>query len=158
VNELQDDVNNRTVTLSIKATKLTGRLLAKAMQAFLRQARASPKAKPGKQSVKSLTKQGASISNIEIGGDNIGDFKRIARKYNVDFALKRDSSEAPPKWLVFFKAKDADALMAAFKEYSKVTLKVKEKPNFLAKIEKFKQKAKELAAPTKHRAKEGHEL
>jgi hypothetical protein len=59
---------------------------------------------------------------------------------------------------VFFKAKDADALTAAFKEYSKVTLKVKEKPNFLAKIAKFRQKAKELAAPAKHRAKGEHEL
>ena len=155
---MQEQVNEKTVALSVKATKLTGRLLAKAMQAFLRQARASPKPKHGKQSVKSLTKQGASLSNIEITGDNIGDFKRVARKYNVDFALKRDDSETPPKWLVFFKAKDADALTAAFKEYSKVTLKVKERPNFLAKIEHFKQKAKELATPAKHRAKEGHEL
>jgi hypothetical protein len=157
---LQDDVNNRTVALSVKATKLTGRLLAKAMQAFLRQARASPKAKNGQQSVKSLTKQGAALSDIEITGGNIGDFKRIARKYNVGYALKRDDAETPPKWLVFFKAKDADSLMAAFKEYSKVTLKVKEKqkPNFLAKIAKFRQKAKEYAAPAKTRAKEGHEL
>jgi hypothetical protein len=146
------------VALSIKATKLTGRLLAKAMQAFLRQARASPKPKMGKQSVKSLTKQGAALSDIEITGGNIGDFKRIARKYNVDFALKRDDSESQPKWLVFFKAKDADALTAAFKEYSKITLKVKEKPNFMAKIEKFKQKAKEYIAPAKHRSKGGHEL
>lgn len=155
---MQEQVNEKTVALSVKATKITGRLLAKAMQAFLRQARASPKPKYGKQSVKSLTKQGASISNIEITGDNIGDFKRIARKYNVDFALKRDDSETPPKWLVFFKAKDADALTAAFKEYSKVTLKVKERPNFLTKIQQFKQKAKELAAPAKNRTKEGHEL
>jgi hypothetical protein len=154
---LQDDINNKTVALSIKATKLTGRLLAKAMQAFLRQSRASPKAKSGKQSVKSLKKQGASISNVEITGDNIGSFSRIARKYNVDFALKRDNSETPPKWLVFFKAKDFDALTDAFKEYTKATLKIKEKPDFLAKIEKFKQKAKELVAPAKHRVKEGHE-
>ena len=155
---LQEQVNDKTVALSIKATKLTGRLLAKAMQAFLRQARASPKAKTGNQSVKSLTKQGASLTNIEIGGNNIGDFKRVARKYNVDFALKRDDSETPPKWLVFFKAKDTDALTAAFKEYSKITLKVKERPDFLAKIQQFKQKAKELATPAKHRAKGEHEL
>jgi hypothetical protein len=157
---MQEQINDKTVALSVKATKLTGRLLAKAMQAFLRQARASPKTKVGKQSVKSLTKQGASITNMEITGDNIGDFKRIARKYNVDFALKRDDSESPPKWIVFFKAKDADSLMAAFKEYSAVTLKVKTRtrPDFLAKIAKFRQKAKELLTPAKNRSKEGHEL
>ena len=150
---VQEYVDDKTVALSVKATKITGRLLAKAMDAFLKQARASPKPKHGKQSIKSLTKQGASLSNIEITGDNIGDFKRVARKYNVDFALKRDDAETPPKWMVFFKAKDADALTAAFKEYSKVTLKVKERPNFLAKIENFKQKAKELVAPVKNRSK-----
>jgi hypothetical protein len=80
--ELQDDVNNKTVALSIKGAKLTGRLLAKAMQAFLRRARASPQVKShGEQSVKTLTKQGASLTNIEITGDNIGDFKRVARKF-----------------------------------------------------------------------------
>jgi hypothetical protein len=80
----------------------------------------------------------------------------------VDFALKRDDSETPPKWMVFFKAKDADALTAAFKEYSKIKLKVKEKPkektDFLAKIARFKLKAKELASPVKHRAKGDIEL
>jgi len=154
---MQEYVDDKTVALSVKATKLTGRLLAQAMQAFLKKAR-EPTFKHGKQSVKSLTKQGASLTNIEINGDNIGDFKRVARKYNVDFALKKDSSEAPPKWTVFFKAKDADALTAAFKEYSKITLKVKEKPNFLAKIALFKQKAKELAAPAKQRSKGEIEL
>ena len=154
---MQEQVNDKTVALSIKAVKLTGRLLAKAMQAYLKKAR-EPNFKAGKQSVKSLTKQGASLTNIEITGDNIGDFKRVARKYNVDFALKRDDAETPPKWLVFFKAKDTDALTAAFKEYSAIKLKVKEKPDFLAKIERFKQKAKEIAAPAKHREKGGIEL
>jgi hypothetical protein len=40
MNELQDEVNNKTVALSVKGAKLTGHLLAKAMQAFLKQARA----------------------------------------------------------------------------------------------------------------------
>ena len=155
---MQEQINEKTVALSVKGAKITGRLLAKAMQAFLKQARASPKPKHGKQSIKSLTKHGASLSNIEIGGDNIGDFKKTARKYNVDFALKRDDSEMPPKWLVFFKAKDADALTAAFNEYSKVKLKVKEKPSMLAKLNKFKELAKSLAAPVKNRNRGEREL
>jgi hypothetical protein len=154
---LQEHLDDKTVALSVKATKITGRLLAKAMQDFLKKAR-EPTYKRGKQSIKSLTKQGASLTNIEIGGDNIGDFKRIARKYNIDFALKRDSAETPPKWLVIFKAKDADALTAAFKEYSKIALKVKEKPDFLAKINIFKQIAKVFADPVKQRSKGDIEL
>ena len=148
-----EQINDKTVALSVKATKITGRLLAQAMQAFLKKAR-EPTYKRGKQSVKSLTKQGASLSNIEITGDNIGTFKRTARKYNVDFALKRDDSESPPKWMVFFKAKDADSLTAAFNEYYKAALKHKNrKPSMLDKLNKFKVLAKSKSAPIKNRNK-----
>ncbi|MDR0490030.1 MAG: PcfB family protein [Oscillospiraceae bacterium] len=155
---MQEQVNEKTVALSVKAAKLTGRLLAKAMRAFLKKA-GEPSVAHGKQSVKSLAKQGASLSNIEISGDNIGSFSRIARKYNVDFALKRDDAEMPPKWLVFFKAKDADALTAAFNEYSKIQLKHKgRKPSLLARLEKAKELATQIASPVKNRSKGGHEL
>ena len=128
------------------------------MQAFLKKAR-EPTHKHGKQTVKTLTKQGASLSSIEVTGNNIGSFKRVARKYNVDFALKRDDSESPPKWMVFFKAKDADALTAAFKEYSTTVLKEKtKKPSMLAKLNKFKELAKSLAAPVKNRSRGEREV
>lgn len=155
---IQEQVNDKTVALSVKATKITGRLLAKAMQAFLKRARDGPKAKHGEQSVKSLTKQGASLSNIEITGDNIGGFKKTARKYNVDFSLKRDDSETPPRWIVFFKAKDADAMTAAFGEYSKAQMKVRNKPSMLRKLSKFKELSKALAAPVKNRNRGEREI
>jgi hypothetical protein len=155
---VQEQVNEKAVAIYIKGGKISGRLLAKAMQAFLKQARASPKQKHGRQSVKSLTRQGASLSNIEISGDNIGTFQKTARKCNVDFALKRDDGETPPKWLVFFKAKDADALTAAFNEYSKITLREKtRKPSILAGLEKSIELAKSIAAPVKNRSRGGHE-
>lgn len=156
---MQEQINEKTIALSVKGAKITGRLLAKTMQAFLKKTQASPKAKNGRQSIKSLAKQGAALSNIEISGDNIGSFKKTAQKYNVDFALKRDDSETPPKWMVFFKAKDADALTAAFKEYSRVTLKVKERrPSMLAKLNKFKELAKSLAVPVKNRNRGEREI
>jgi len=155
---LHEHVNERAVALAVKAAKLTGRLLAKAMQDFLKKAR-EPTFTHGKQSVKSLTKQGASLTNIEISGDNIGSFSRIARKYNVDFALKRDDSGSPPKWIVFFKAKDADALTAAFNEYGKIQLKQKtRKPSMLAELDKAKELVGQIAPPVKNRSKGGHEL
>jgi len=155
---LQEQVNEKSVALVIKAAKITGRLLAQAMREFMKKAR-EPTATHGKQSVKSLTKQGASLSNIEITGDNIGSFSRTARKFNVDFALKRDDAGTPPKWMVFFKAKDADALTAAFNEYSKIQLKQKNrKPSLLARLEKAKELAQQLAVPVKNRNRGGHEL
>ena len=48
---MQEQVEEKSVALSIKATKITGRLLAKAMQAFMKKLQ-EPHYKQGKQSVK----------------------------------------------------------------------------------------------------------
>jgi hypothetical protein len=86
---MPEQVNDKTVALSVKAAKLTGRLLAGAMRAWLKKAR-EPTTKHGKQSIHTLSKQGASLSNIEVTGDNIGSFRRTTRKYNVAWRGKRE--------------------------------------------------------------------
>jgi hypothetical protein len=156
---MQEHIDDRAVALSVKATKITGRLLAQAMRAFLKKVREPAALKQGKQSINSLKKHGACLSDIEITGDNIGSFKRIAREYKIDFSLKKDSSETPPKWMVFFKAKDADSITAAFGKYSKEQLNVKtKKPSLLDRLEKAKELVSQIAAPVKNRNKGGHEL
>ena len=155
---MQEQVEEKSVALSIKATKITGRLLAQAMQAFLKELK-EPNYKQGKQSVKSLAKHGASLTSVPVDGDNIGSFNKIARKHNVDFSLKKDSSEAPPKWMVFFKAKDADAIQSAFNDYGKLQIKHKKsKPSMLAALEQAKELVAATAPPVKNRNKGGHEL
>ena len=134
-----------TLKLSVSATKITARLLAKMMKAFLKTARG------GQQSVKSLSKQGASLESVEVSGDNIGSFKSVARKFDIDFALQRDSSQTPPNWVVFFKAKDSAKLEAAFREFSKSVLRQKDKPSMLADLDKFKEIAKTTESPVKNR-------
>jgi hypothetical protein len=141
-----EQINDKSVALSVRCVKMTGNTLAKAMQAFLKKAR-EPTQKHGKQSLKSLSKQGAPLADIPISGDNIGSFKRIARKYNVDFALRKDDSTQPPNWVVFFKAKDDKAIQSAFNEYSKAMLKHKSKPSMLKRLEHFKEIVKQ--APQK---------
>lgn len=42
----------------------------------------------------------------------------MAKKYHVDFALKKDTTAEQPRYLVFFKSRDADAITAAFQEFS----------------------------------------
>jgi len=80
-----EQINDKCVALSMNGAKMTGRMLAKAMVGFLKLGgrTANKMLTPrGEQSLKSLTKQGASLADIEITGENIGSFKRIARKYN----------------------------------------------------------------------------
>ena len=142
-----EQVNDRCVALSTQCTKMTGRILAKMMRAFLQKMRA-PHIKHGKQSLKSLAKQGISLADVEISGDNIGAFKKIARKYHVDYSLKKDASQEPPRWVVFFRTKDDKALESAFKEYARTTLKQKApRESILEKLNRFREFAK--SAPQK---------
>ena len=139
---MQEEIENRTVALAISTGKLTGRALQAAIRKLLaemKKSRDSPLEIPhGKQSVKQLVKQGAGVSNIEITDSNIKSFERVARKYGVDFALKKDTTSEKSKYLVFFKARDADALTAAFTEFSSKIVKRETRPSILAQLAKFK--------------------
>lgn len=141
---MQDEVNEKTIALSIKATKLSAKLLQKAMKFMLSQMKEQleKQATPhGKQTLKHLMKQNAGVSNIEITDGNIKAFESTAKKYGIDFALKKDNTETPPRYLVFFKGRDADALTAAFKEFSAKKLSQEKKPSIRKLLSTMKEKA-----------------
>ena len=99
-------------------------------------------------------RQGQSVSNIEITDGNIKSFQRVARKYSVNYALKKDTSGEIPKYLVFFKARDADALTAAFQEYAVREIRREKKPTIQEQLQKAQVKRKtreraEKSRPTK---------
>lgn len=120
---MQDEVRDKSVALVIKVGKTGGKLTADllkwAMRRYLERAK-NPKIHHGRQTVKQLVKQGAGVQNIEVTAKNVKSFERVARKYGVDFALKKDPSQG--KYFVFFKARDADAIQAAFTEYAAKTV------------------------------------
>ena len=144
---MQDEINEKTIALYIKTGKLTAAMLQKAMKALLKMGKGQlTKAPHGKQTLKQLMKQNAGVSNIEITKDNIKAFESTAKKYGIDFALKKDSSEQPPRYLVFFKGRDADALTAAFKEFSAKKLNKEQKPSIRKLLSSLKEKAASLNA------------
>ena len=116
---------------------------------------AAPEKPTGKQTVKQLIGQNQGVSNIEITDSNIKSFERVARKYGVDFALKKDKSGDIPKYLVFFKARDADALTAACREYTAKEVKraSQDKPSVLEQLRALKAKLLTLT-PDKSRSKD----
>ena len=119
---MQEEIEKKTIALAISGSKITGRTLAKAISVYLNHRKGKLlDLKHGRESIKDLMKHNTALSNIEITDSNINDFQRIARKYGVDFALKKDKTGEIPKYLVFFKARDGDALTAAFKEYTAIT-------------------------------------
>ena len=110
---MQEEVNERVVLVIKGGVTLTARALAKAMRKVLelRKNKNFPShQKTGKQNIKQLIGQNAGVSNIELTNSNIKSFDRTARKYGIDYAVKKDRLSTPPKYLVFFKSRDADAI------------------------------------------------
>lgn len=56
-----------------------------------------------------------------------------------DYMVRKDKSVDPPRFLVFVRSKDADALDAICKEHQARALTKNEKPSVLAQLKKFKE-------------------
>ena len=149
---MQEEIEQKTIALAVKTGKLTGQVLQAAMKKFLA-ARQSAKSNPhqDRQSLRQLKKDGCALSNIEITDSNIGLFRPCAKKYGIDFTLRKDRTTHPPRYIVIFKSKQADNLEQAFKEFTAKKLKQQERPSIRKALSAMKQKA---AAKDKQRAKE----
>ena len=148
---MQDEINEKVIVLSLRGTKITARILQQAIKAILAEVQKELAKKQqtiphGKQTLKQLVRQNAGVSNIEITEDNIKAFESTAKKFGIDFALKKDTTENPPRYLVFFKGRDADVLTAAFKEFSAKKLTQDKKPSIRKLLSDFKEKAASLNA------------
>ena len=140
---MQEQNSEKTVALAVKTGKMSAKVLKDCMKAFLAsQKNKSPNVYKGKQSVKQLTTSGAQLTNIEVTDQNIKAFDKTARKYGIDYALKKDVTQEPPKYFVFFKAKDMDVLTMAFKEFSANQMKKEEKPSIKAQLKTLGEQVK----------------
>lgn len=151
---MQEEIENRTENLAISTTKLTARgiirLAAKGLAYIKRKSReaALKNEKPdGRQTIQQLIGQNQGVTNIDISQTDLKGFEKYARKYGVDYAITKDKSVFPPKYLVFFKARDADAMTAAFNAYSAEVLAKSKRPSTLSKLHKLIDAVKSI--PTK---------
>ena len=135
---MQEEVTQKTIALVIKTTKLDANVLKAAMRMYLNHRKQKAQKTHGKTSVKKLVGGGMGVSSIEVTDGNIKSFERVAKKYNVGFAIKKDKTCEPPKYLVFFKGKDADAIAQAFKEFVYGNEKKKGKVSVREKLKHFK--------------------
>lgn len=149
---MQDEVNEKTVVLVIntgrKGLHLTASMLKAAIRKYLQHLekqkqiaeKNAERLPEGRQTMKDLMRHNARLTNIEVTDRNIRDFEKTARKYNIDFALKKDKAAEKPRYLVFFKARDVDVMTAAFKEYSARTVLKQKKPSVMKKLYLYRQK------------------
>lgn len=155
---MQEEAEHKMVLVVEGVAKLTPRLLAKAMKQALRLGKGTVKLgwkgsqlpvklykhnlnkeRHGKMTVKQLSRQnrGGVMSQIEIEAAGIGKFIPIAKKYGIDFAIRKvkplsnsenadsvakQAAESEPEagkynFQIFFKGADRDTVERAFAEY-----------------------------------------
>ena len=142
---MQEQINEKTVALSIKTAKLTAEVLQKAIRKMLSAKKnKAPKIYKGKQTLKHLMKQNTGVSSMEITDANIKAFEPIAKKYGLDYSLKKVKGEEPPRYLVFFKGRDVDVMTEAFKEFAAKRLAKEKKPSIRKMLAAFREKAKQM--------------
>lgn len=107
------DDSKKTIDVVIQATKLTVDIFRNVIYDLTTKINYESR---GNVRLGQLMKQGK-LDSIEITDNNIKSFLDVAKKYDVSYALKRDSSTSPPTYHVFFTGRDTKTLNKAFKEY-----------------------------------------
>ena len=125
---MQEEIDNKVIALAINATKFTGRVLFKGIKGLVKAISAghqkSQQNATGKVSMNNLRKTRGDLTSIELN-DKLGrQFDKIARKYRVKYAIFRTE---PGKYIVFFKAPEAEAMKQALVEFERVGSRSKEK-------------------------------
>ena len=141
----------KTIDISLKAERMTSEILKAALQEFL-----SGKAeKKGRMTYKQLqAKSPSKLDSIEVSDRNIGDFLKTARKYDVDFALKRDKSTEPPTYHVFFSAAKTEDFKKAFTEYAGKGQDKTKKRGEITREQMHKEAARVASKPRKQKQRE----
>ena len=149
---MQEEVNDKTIALCVRTGRMTADTLRQALMMVLRekyyrsrygvnQKAESEITVHGKTSLKQLMKEGSELTNIEITDNNIKSFEKVARKYSVDYSLKKDSSMDPPRYMVFFRARDVDVMTVAFREYTGISMNKEQKKSVSQKLQKALEKS-----------------
>ncbi len=166
---MQDEVEDRAINLLVRTSELSLRTIVNAGKKYLehrehvKTRKATEKAgkaekrilpRRGKQSVSELIGQGQGIENIDVSKTDIKGFEVYARKYGIDYAVRKDISENPPKYLVFFKAKEASAMTAAFNEYTAKVMKKQKRPSVRENLKRMMEKVAETPKKIREKVKE----
>ena len=149
---MQEEIEQKSFNIMISTTKLSARTVLRAVKAAFRLYQS--KTSQGKQSVRTLLRQNRGVSSVEIGKTGIRGLERYAKKYGIDYAIQKDLSCKPPRYLIYFKAQDTDALNAAFKEYSASVLDKTKRPSVLAKLHDLAQSVASLPDKVRHKQEE----
>jgi hypothetical protein len=152
---MQDEINEKSLTLGARVAKTTAVELKKAISKLLVQLESETdktvkriagregELRHGKQTMEQLARHNAGLSSIELKDPSLRLLYQTMRENGVDFAPVKDGKG---KVTLFFKGRDADALTHAFSQYTKKVTSIERKPSIEATLAAMRQKAQTLNA------------
>ncbi|MBE6083250.1 MAG: PcfB family protein [Tissierellaceae bacterium] len=147
--KLQEEVTEKSIAFVAKNNKMTLSVLKILISAYLKEKERQKiskgqTVKRKKISLRELSKKYDGLKSIEINEDNIKGFEKTAKKYGIEYALKKDKTTDPPIYIVFFKGKDTDILDTAFREFIGNEMDKDKRPSLKQAINKMKEISKSL--------------
>ena len=138
---MQEELERKSIAVVVSASKLTARVLARALAAAahkIQQEHQKGLTPQGRQSVKKLMNHRAATNTMDFAGPT-RQFDRVARKWNVDYSFHK---VGPKKYLLLFKSGQADAITACFSEYSRKVLTKSRRPSIREQLKHFAEQAR----------------
>lgn len=143
---MQERNCEKIVALSIRTAKMTRDVLKQMLTKFIEeQEKKKPVVYHGKQSLKHLLQGNGAVTNIEVTDQNIRSFNRTARKFHIDYSLRKDNSVDPPRYMVFFRARDNDIMTAAFKSFLNSERNRDKKPSVRTRLKSLGEQVQQQA-------------
>ena len=157
--KLQEEVTEKSIAFVAKNNKMTLSVLKTLISVYLKEKEKQKRSKGQtikrkKISLKELSKQYDGLKSIEINENNIKGFEKTAKKYGIEYALKKDKTTDPPTYIVFFKGKDTDILDTAFREFIGNEMDKDKRPSLKQALNKMKEISKSL---NKDKVKKKHQ-
>lgn len=138
---MQEEVEQKTVTLAVNAAKFTGRVLKQAISRYVHNTKTKKQqktsAKSGRVTMRQLQKQYGDLRSVTVDDENTRAFERIARKYHVQYKVYRCEKG---KYQIFFKSPNAEAMNAAFEELLKAKMRKADREPITQTLQKLKEK------------------
>ena len=137
---MQEEVEQRTITLAVSAAKFSGRVLKEAISRHVHNTK-TPKrdktsTKSGRVTMRQLQKQYGDLRSVTVDDNNTRQFERIARKYHVQYKVFRCEKG---KYQIFFKAPNDEAMQAAFQEYAAKKIRKAERQPISQTLQKLQE-------------------
>ena len=155
---MHEEINEKSINLAVRVGKVTATELKKALDKVLAsmtnpqnkskttaktttKSDKTPDPKRGKQTLKQLSKQNAGLTSVELKDPNLRLLNSTMKQHGVDFAAVKDGKG---KYTLFFKAKDADSITHAFKQYTQKAVQRAPKPSISKTLTAAKAAAQAL--------------